>query len=359
MEQLKKCTKCKEDKPYSAYGKKTKGLLGLQGYCKICKSKVDKEYRDDPKRYRELLNKKSEYYHKVKNEDWFKNYCKNRVRDYKKEMASLKANPHKEIKSKLRKMTCGAFNRRNNPEWVKKGNKTEELLGTDFFTVREFLERQFLKGMTWDNYGTLWNIDHVIPLDVAGDNVELINKLCYYQNLSPVWKKDNFRKGFKVPNICTLWENPIVPYKVTDIVITPRYDGIVVEKYKLVIESGERYGKLTIIGDAEPKKVKTTGNEKRMMRCECDCGNKKDISLNSLRQGTTVSCGCEQLNKVKEYFKKNPKRHFTNKEIDELKILVKDIPKGSSPSEEVVKKFEGRTYEQLIRVLRDIRNNKI
>jgi hypothetical protein len=357
MELLRKCTKCGENKPHSSYGKHKKSPLGLMTYCKSCKSKQDKEYRDDPIRYRELLYKKSEYYHKVKNDDWYKDYIKNRVRDYKKETASLKANPHREIKSKLRKMTCGAFNRRHNPEWVKKGNKTEELLGADFFTVKEFLERQFLKGMTWDNYGTEWNIDHVIPLDVAGDNVEIINKLCYYENLSPIWKRDNFRKGFKVPNICTLWENPIVPYKVTDIVITPRYDGIVVEDYKLVIKPGERYGKLIVVSEAEPRVMKH--QIKRVMRCKCDCGKEKDIDLNSMRQGTTVSCGCERLVRLSNYFKDNPKRHFTKLEINEMMVLIKDLPKGSSIPEEIVNKFEGRTYRQLQNLIREIRGGKL
>lgn len=357
MEQIKTCTKCKEDKPYSAYGKHTKSPLGLQTYCKSCKSKSDKEYRDDPKRYRELLDKKSQYYHKVKNEEWFKNYQKSRVRDYKKEMAAVKANPARNIKSKLRKMTCGAFYRRDK-DWVKKDTKTENLLGADYFTVKEFIERQFLVGMTWDNYGTEWNIDHVIPLDAAGDDVEMIGKLCYYQNLSPIRYNDNFKKGFKIPEICTLWENPVVPYKVTDMVIVPRYDGVV-GRYKLIVNPGERYGKLTIIEEIEPKKIKTSGIEKRMMRCKCDCGKEKDIDLNSMRQGTTISCGCQQKVKLQEYFKDKPKKHFTIEEINELKLLIKDFPKGSSPSQEMINKFEGRTYQQLLRILRDIRKGKI
>ena len=358
MEQLRKCTKCGEDKPHSSYGKHTKSPIGLFTYCKSCKSKQDKEYRDDPKRYRELLDKKSQYYHKVKNDDWYKEYNKKRVRDYKKETAAKKANPYRELKSRLRKLTCHAFGRRYNPEWVRKNNKTEVLLGADFFTVKEFLERQFLKGMTWDNYGKVWNIDHVIPLDIAGDDVELINKLCYYQNLSPIYSKDNFRKGFKVPSICTLWENPFVPYKVKDIVIVPRYDGIVVEKYKLVINPGERYGNLTVIEEIESR-VGKSGVPKRVMRCKCDCGNEKDIRLNSLRQGGTVSCGCQQKKGIAEYFKNNPRRIFTEDEVNELRVLVNDIPRYGSPSKDIVDKFEGRTYPQIQRMIREIRNDKV
>jgi hypothetical protein len=354
---LRKCPKCGEIKPYAQYGKSKKN--GYAHYCKPCKSIIDKEYRDDPIRRQDLLDKKSRYYHKVKNDDWYKDYYKNKVRDYKKETAALKSKPHRVLKSRLRKMTCHAFNRGNNPGWVKKNNKTEVLLGADFFTVKEFLERQFLKGMTWDNYGEVWNIDHIIPLDIAGEDVELINKLCYYQNLSPIYCKDNFRKGFKVPSICTLWENPFVPYKVKDIVIVPRYDGIVVEKYKLIINPGERYGNLTVIEEVEARIVKTSGSRKRVMRCKCDCGNEKDIRLSSLRQGNTVSCGCQQKKSVSEYFKNNPKRIFTEDEVNELKLLIDDIPKHCPLPKYIVDKFEGRTYEQIKRIVREVRNDKL
>jgi hypothetical protein len=304
------------------------------------------------------LDKKHEYYERVKNSDEYKERSKNRVRDYKKEMASLKANPYRNIKSKLRKITCNAFSRKKNPKWVIKNNKTEQLLGADFFTVKEFLERQFLSGMNWDNYGTMWNVDHVIPLDVAGYDVEMISKLCYYQNLSPTWSTHNFSKGYKVPSICTLWENPIVPYKVTDIVIVPRYNGIVVEKYKLVVKHGERYGKLTVIRDAEPQ-ISKSGSEKRMVYCKCDCGKEKNILLNTLRQGKTISCGCQHILSIKEYNKNNPSKVFTVDEIKELMVITKDLPKGSIIPKEVVDKFKDKTYKQLLRIVRRIRDGKI
>lgn len=355
-DRLKKCTVCLEIKPFEDFGKKTSGLFGLMYNCRSCKSKQDKEYRNDPIRRRELLDKKSEYYHRVKNNDWYKEYQKNRVRDYKKETESLKSNPSRLIKSKLRKITCSAFARRNK-EWIRKGTKTEELLGADFFVVKEFIERQFLFGMTWDNYGTEWNIDHVIPLDAAGDDVDMINRLCYYQNLSPSWVKVNGSKGYKIPNICTLWENPIVPYKERDIVITPRYNGFV-GKYKLVIEPGVRYGKLTVLSESEPRILKS-GVERRTVTCKCDCGVIKDIILNSLRQGKTISCGCEHRKKTSLYNSTHKKTIFTNEELRELREIVKTIPKGFPPPKELLVKYKGRSYKQLLRALRAIRNGTI
>jgi hypothetical protein len=349
---LKKCTVCLEIKPFDEFGKHKKSRFGLTWNCRSCKSKQDKEYRDNPIRRRELLDKKSEYYHKVKNDEWFKNYQKNRVRDYKKETSSLKSNPTRLIKSKLRKITCGAFARRNK-DWVKKGTKTENLLGADFFVVKEFIERQFLSGMTWDNYGIEWNIDHVIPLDAAGDDVEMINRLCFYQNLSPAWVKVNYSKGFKIPEICTLWENPIVPYKERDIVITPRYDGIV-GRYKLIIEPGERYGNLTVIEEVEGR-IGKTGVLKRIIKCKCDCGNEKDILLNSLRQGNTTSCGCTRKERMREFFVNKKTLIFTDEEIKILTNHALENEKRVKYTDEFINSFPGRSIQQIRRYVSDIR----
>jgi hypothetical protein len=81
--------------------------------------------------------------------------------------------------------------------------------------------------------------------------------------------------------------------------------------------------------------------------------------LNSIRQGNTVSCGCQQKKSVSEYFKNNPRRIFTEDEVNELRVLVNDIPRHTSPPKYIVDKFEGRTYEQIKRMIREIRNDKL
>lgn len=50
--------------------------------------------------------------------------------------------------------------------------------------------------------------------------------------------------------------------------------------------TGHRYGILTVI--REEKQIRT----KRRWLCQCDCGNKTIVKMDSLRSGNTKSCGC-------------------------------------------------------------------
>lgn len=291
----KRCYRCKVIKPLDEFGnlKCRSHIDGKSASCKKCKSETDKEYKNNPK-YREmLLLKKRETYHNIKHTPEYIEYTKIRAlkRNYSEEYKRMKADELRLFKTRVRSRVNTYF--RTNKKWVKKDTKSIELLGVDYFVAKEFIERQFLKGMNWDNYGTDWHIDHVIPLDAAGKDLEIVKQLCYYQNLMPLWWKDNLAKGFKVPDICTLWKNPIVPYKESDSVIVPKYKGIVGD-YKLQINPGERYGMLTIIDGAEKK------NNRRMVKCKCECGNVSILALNGLRQGTTKSCGCLRKKKTKE-----------------------------------------------------------
>lgn len=54
--------------------------------------------------------------------------------------------------------------------------------------------------------------------------------------------------------------------------------------------TGERFGMLTAICSEYSDK-----HGGRMWLCYCDCGNEKDVSINSLRRGKTTSCGCKKI----------------------------------------------------------------
>lgn len=82
-----------------------------------------------------------------------------------------------------------------------KQTTSERLLGVSFLIVKQHLEKQFTKGMTWENHGNKgWHIDHVIPLASAKTEMELI-ELCHYTNLQPLWAVDNLRKMTKIPSV--------------------------------------------------------------------------------------------------------------------------------------------------------------
>ena len=52
------------------------------------------------------------------------------------------------------------------------------------------------------------------------------------------------------------------------------------------IQIRDRFGRLVAIGVAQPRK------HKRVMLCQCDCGEQKEIRSGDLLSGATVSCGC-------------------------------------------------------------------
>lgn len=82
----------------------------------------------------------------------------------------------------------------------KKSTKTEKMLGCTFEEFKSYLESKFESGMTWENRGLYgWHIDHIIPLSSAQDQDEL-EKLCHYTNMQPLWAKENYSKGSKLPN---------------------------------------------------------------------------------------------------------------------------------------------------------------
>jgi len=64
-----------------------------------------------------------------------------------------------------------------------------ELSRTDF---REYIQHQFIEGMTWDNYCEEWEIDHIVPASLFDMNNENDLSLCWnYLNLMPMKSNDN------------------------------------------------------------------------------------------------------------------------------------------------------------------------
>lgn len=77
------------------------------------------------------------------------------------------------------------------------GNGIREYLGEDIEVgfVREWIENRFIGAMSWDNYGEVWEIDHVVPFRVF----DIFNQedlyLCWnYRNLMPLFSHDNLKK---------------------------------------------------------------------------------------------------------------------------------------------------------------------
>ena len=68
-------------------------------------------------------------------------------------------------------------------------------LGCSLDDMRLKLENQFEPGMSWDNWGE-WHIDHIRPLSSFNleDRKELLQAV-NFQNLMPLWAKENLSKN--------------------------------------------------------------------------------------------------------------------------------------------------------------------
>jgi len=82
----------------------------------------------------------------------------------------------------------------------KKGRHWEELVNYTLEDLKQHLEFQFKKNMTWDNYGK-WHIDHIIPVSFFqfNDVSDVEFKMCWrLDNLQPLWRCENMKKGNRI-----------------------------------------------------------------------------------------------------------------------------------------------------------------
>jgi hypothetical protein len=80
-----------------------------------------------------------------------------------------------------------------------KAYKSQELLGASWVVCKEWIEKQFKPGMSWNNYGLHgWHIDHIRPCASFDLTDPIQQKQCFhYTNLQPLWASENLSKGAK------------------------------------------------------------------------------------------------------------------------------------------------------------------
>jgi len=81
----------------------------------------------------------------------------------------------------------------------RKDNSTMALLGCSLQEFRHFISTKFSSNMTWDNYGSVWDIDHVIPLAFFDLTSGREQGTCFHwTNLQPLLKHENYKKSSKI-----------------------------------------------------------------------------------------------------------------------------------------------------------------
>jgi len=123
----------------------------------------------------------------------------NQSRDLSKLSESRKnkraSDPMFALACRVRARTSYAFSNKQ----YSKTSKTRELIGCDWGFLQMHIEKQFTKGMSWENKH-LWHIDHIVPLSSAKTEEEMKAR-CNYMNLRPMWAFENMSKGSKTEHL--------------------------------------------------------------------------------------------------------------------------------------------------------------
>lgn len=155
----------------------------------------NKEKRNKQSRqyYLNNLNKIKKYYKK------YVSLNKDKINKYKNEwkLKRIKIDPSYKIKENLRHRIYLAL------KGNAKSKKTIDLLGTSIDNLWNHLEKTFKPGMTKNNYGKVWQVDHKIPcaaFDLTKSEEQV--KCFHFTNLQALFVKENLSKGAKLE-----WQN--------------------------------------------------------------------------------------------------------------------------------------------------------
>ena len=72
---------------------------------------------------------------------------------------------------------------------------TVSLLGCSIEDYKTYIEDKLKPSWNWDNYGVVWNIDHIIPLSYQDPTLKEVLERFHYKNTQPMCVSENSEKG--------------------------------------------------------------------------------------------------------------------------------------------------------------------
>ena len=212
---MKKCNRCGEEKELSEFYKNKGTKDGHLNQCKKCnrvyefnnKEERSNQKKEHYKNNRERLLKRQRESDK-KRKDKINEYNKKNKERRRKYINGYQKNRRgAENNYKLLYLLRTRIYNAITNQFGDKAFKSMELLGCTVQEIRQHLENQFRKGMSWGNYGRGgWSVDHIIPCDSFDLTDPEQQKQCFhYTNLQPLWQDENIRKNNKIVDLTDDW----------------------------------------------------------------------------------------------------------------------------------------------------------
>lgn len=195
---MKFCFKCNKEKSLTDFYKDKTALDGLNSKCILCTKKNNKKYNfeniskikqyyQDNKDKEKLRSKLWKEKNKLKCKEFDKNhYFKKRKFKYKNDIQFT-------LKLSLR----NRFNQVIKNYKGVKHTSVIELSGCSIDQLKQHLESKFIPPISWENWGKVWEIDHIIPCSSFDlTNLEQQKKCFHYTNLQPLFKTTEIAQNY-------------------------------------------------------------------------------------------------------------------------------------------------------------------
>ncbi len=200
---IRECKKCGEVKKIELFQRNKKCDYGYEHTCKDCarkradiwlknnKDKTLARQRLYAKKYPERKAAYADKYRKNTREKLSAAYSDY----YQRNKHTIFAAPHRRLRTSM------SVQVRQSIKSGKNGNSWEKILGYTLKELMAHLEALFEVGMTWENYGPYWHIDHIRPLASFSFSTpkdpEFLEAWAM-SNLQPLTAYENRRKGARL-----------------------------------------------------------------------------------------------------------------------------------------------------------------
>jgi hypothetical protein len=172
---------------------------GICGTCVAARKRANRNSINIAQRKHRAANR--DRWRDLSKSHYWRHVEKNREKAKARARAKAALKPKRQVKYKD-PIQRGLANRMRCRMWQAlkqgKGRSLESVLGYSIEMLKQHIERQFAKGMSWDNWSD-WHIDHIVPVTAfhfsSYDDPEF--RACWaLTNLRPLWEEQNRKKSY-------------------------------------------------------------------------------------------------------------------------------------------------------------------